>query len=265
MHDQPLKNQIAMVTGASTGIGRATAIQLAKLGAEVVVHGRSESPNLLGTIEAIRGLEINAKAVVGDFAQADFSHSEFVDEAVEAFGDIHHWINNAGGDVLTGERAEWNDLKKMDYLWRTDVLATLELSRAFARHCVQRSSGSESRSITNIGWDQALQGMAGKAGEMFATTKGAIVAMSRSLAQSWAPNVRVNCVAPGWIKTDWGENTSEYWDQRARNESLMKRWGAVSDVADAIGFLTAHPFMAGVVLPVNGGFRHSQLLPDGKD
>ena len=113
-------------------------------------------------------------------------------------------------------------------------------------------------SILNLGWDQAAQGMAGDSGELFATTKGAIMAMTRSLAQSFSPGVRVNCLAPGWIQTKWGNQTSEYWDQRARGESLMQRWGTPEDVAQAALFLCTHPFISGHVLPVNGGFRYGK-------
>jgi 3-oxoacyl-[acyl-carrier protein] reductase len=102
--------------------------------------------------------------------------------------------------------------------------------------------------------------MEGDAGELFATTKGAIMAMTKSLAQSFAPHVRVNCIAPGWIETKWGQQTSTYWDQRAKSESLMNRWGKPQDVASAALFLCspAASFISGHILPVNGGFRYRQ-------
>ena len=115
-------------------------------------------------------------------------------------------------------------------------------------------------SIITIGWDQAWQGMAGESGELFSTTKGAIMSMTKSLAQSLAPFVRVNCIAPGWIQTKWGESTSPYWDNRAKSESLMNRWGKPEDVAKAALFLCGDnaDFISGQIVPVNGGFRHWQ-------
>ena len=112
--------------------------------------------------------------------------------------------------------------------------------------------------ILNIGWDQALWGMAGDSGEMFAAIKGAIMAFSQSLAQSLAPRVRVNCLAPGWIKTAWGEQASDSWQQRAVREALLERWGTPQDVATAARFLVspAAAFITGQVIPVNGGFRY---------
>ena len=91
----------------------------------------------------------------------------------------------------------------------------------------------------NTGWDQAEQGMAGDSGQFFATTKGAVMAMTRSLAHSLAPEVRVNCVAPGWIRTSWGQNASDAWQQRAKNESLLARWGTPEDVARVTRFLVS--------------------------
>jgi 3-oxoacyl-[acyl-carrier protein] reductase len=103
--------------------------------------------------------------------------------------------------------------------------------------------------------------MEGDSGEMFATIKGAVMSFTKSLAKSLAPEVRVNCIAPGWIKTSWGEESaSEYWQQRAVKESLRSRWGTPADVAAAACYLVSPgaDFVNGQILPVNGGFRTSQ-------
>jgi 3-oxoacyl-[acyl-carrier protein] reductase len=109
--------------------------------------------------------------------------------------------------------------------------------------------------LVNVGWDGAARGMAGDSGELFATVKGAIMAFTRSLARSLAPEVRVNCVAPGWIKTAWGEQASAYWQDRARKESLLGRWGTPEDVARVVRFLVspAAAFVTGQIVDVNGG------------
>ena len=120
----------------------------------------------------------------------------------------------------------------------------------------QASATDSNKVIINIGWDQAWQGMEGDSGELFATTKGAIMSMTKSLAQSFAPHVRVNCIAPGWIETKWGKQASDDWNQRAKSDSLMDRWGQPEDVADAALYLIATNFVSGHILPVNGGFRY---------
>jgi len=110
--------------------------------------------------------------------------------------------------------------------------------------------------ILNVGWDQADTGMAGDSGQMFATAKGAVMAFTRSLAHTLAPTVRVNCLAPGWIRTQWGASTSEYWQQRAVRESLLRRWGTPADVARVARFLAspAAAFITGQTIAINGGF-----------
>jgi 3-oxoacyl-[acyl-carrier protein] reductase len=85
------------------------------------------------------------------------------------------------------------------------------------------------------------------------------MAFTRSAARSLGPKVRVNCVAPGWIKTAWGERASEAWQKRAVRESTLGRWGTPEDIAHAVRFLVspAAAFVTGQVLPVNGGFRRA--------
>jgi len=139
---------------------------------------------------------------------ADFSEptdwQQLVDQAWQKLGPVDYWVNNAGGDVLTNQWADRPIEEKLNYLWKTDVTASLMLSRLVGRRMIAdrkvASSSKENRaavtgSIVNIGWDQADQGMEGDSGELFATTKGAIMSMTKSLAQSLAPQVRVNCVA----------------------------------------------------------------------
>ncbi|HRX78742.1 MAG TPA: SDR family oxidoreductase, partial [Pirellulaceae bacterium] len=130
-------------------------------------------------------------------------------------------------------------------------------SRLVGDRMKQRDRNKRDAVILNLGWDQAEHGMAGDSGEMFAAVKGAVMAFSKSLAQSLAPRVRVNCLAPGWIKTSWGDEASEYWQERARRESLLDRWGTPEDVARVAKFLAspAASFISGQIVPVNGGFR----------
>lgn len=245
----------AVVTGASTGIGRATALELARGGAAVVVHARRSleaAEALAAEIRAAGGL---ASVLVGDVASAS-DRARMIDEAWAWRAGVDAWVNNAGLDVLTGPAADWSFEQKMNALWQVDVVGTVELSRLIGARMKTRGQGA----IVNTGWDQVDQGMAGDSGELFATIKGAIMAFSRSLARSLAPEVRVNTVAPGWIRTAWGAQASEVWQQRARRESLLERWGTPEDVARATRYLVspAASFITGQTLPVNGGFRHSQ-------
>ena len=109
--------------------------------------------------------------------------------------------------------------------------------------------------ILNMGWDQAETGMEGDSGELFTAVKSAVMAFSRSLALSLAPAVRVNCLAPGWIRTAWGETASARWQTRVLGETPLARWGTPQDVAAAARWLVspAAAFVTGQVLRVNGG------------
>lgn len=255
-----LLNKTAVVTGSSSGIGKAIAIALASNGADVAIHGRSESAHLEKAASEIRDCGVKTTSLYADFVDSPF-WEEFVSKAWSWNDGVDIWINNAGGDVLTGKWKDESLESKLDYLLQVDVKSTLMLSRAIgARMSAKGAKESGSFSIINIGWDQAAHGMAGESGELFAATKGAIMAMTGSLAQSLAPHVRVNCIAPGWIQTKWGESASDDWQQRAKTESLMERWGQPEDVAAAAVFLASDQasFVSGQVLPVNGGFRFSR-------
>jgi 3-oxoacyl-[acyl-carrier protein] reductase len=247
-----LTGQVAVVTGASGGIGRAIALELAKAGADIVVHGhrRREAAQSLAT--EIEGLGRQCHVVFADLSNPD-QCNQFADASWKTRQRVEIWINAAGADVLTGEAAHWPLEEKLAALWQVDALATIRLSRAIGERMKTRGSGV----IINIGWDQAEQGMAGDSGQIFAAVKGAVMAFTRSLAQSLAPEVRVNCLAPGWIRTAWGEQASQYWQDRAARQSLRNRWGTPDDVAHAALFLAspAADFINGQVIEVNGGFK----------
>lgn len=254
------RKRIALVTGSSSGIGAAIAVELAKQGYSLILHGRSSSDKLRQTQQAIANLNCEVKLVAADFSQRANLYP-FCESCWNCFGHVDVLVNNAGGDVLTGTKANADFESKLDYLLNVDVVATLMLSRNFGRRMIELAAtaadSSGQFSIINIGWDQAEQGMAGDSGEMFATTKGAIMSMTRSLAQSLAPVVRVNCVAPGWIRTQWGSGTSEHWQNRAASESLMNRWGTPQDVANVVTFLAGDRagFISGQIVNANGGFQ----------
>ena len=250
-----LAEQVAVVTGSSSGVGRAIALELASAGCDVIVHAKRNAAGANQVASEIESLGRRAEVILCDLADIK-QHAGLVANAWSWQGRIDIWVNNAGGDVLTGEKADWAFDDKLAYLWQTDVMASVRLSRYIGKAMQDRGRGV----ILNMGWDQAEHGMAGDAGEMFGTIKGAVIAFSRSLAKSLAPQVRVHCLAPGWIKTAWGETASEYWQSRALHEARLGRWGQPTDVAHAACFLAspAAEFLTGLVLPIDGGLRQSE-------
>lgn len=260
-----LAGKVAVVTGSSSGIGQAIAIRLAKSGADVLIHARSNQSGLSQTAASILASGGKTDSILADIASQSDSES-FVEKAWSWKGKVDIWCNIAGADVLTGEIRELDFEEKMRLLWETDVLGTIRLSRLVGKRMREAKSNSVGPAaspivrptIINMGWDQVDFGMSGDSGEMFTAIKGAVMAFTKSLARSLAPDVRVNCLAPGWIRTEWGEGASGYWNNRAISESLLGRWGVPSDVAEAAYFLASSQasFLTGHVLPVNGGFRH---------
>lgn len=247
---QELAGQIAVVTGSASGIGRAIALELAAAGAECLVHAKENRAGAESVTEEIRRLGRTAEVMLADLADSG-AQDLFAERAWKWRGHIDIWINNAGVDTLTGAVAAWSFEQKLEALWQVDVRATMRLSRAIGTRMKQRGHGT----IVNIGWDQSETGMAGDSGELFSAIKGAVAAFTRSLAKSLAPAVRANCVAPGWIQTEWGQQASDYWQQRAVGESLLARWGTPEDVARTVRFLVspAGSFITGQVIAVNGG------------
>jgi len=240
----------AVVTGSSSGIGRAIALEFARGGADLVVHCRRSEQEASALVAEIRGLGRRAELLMADFTGAAALDS-FVERAWNCFGGVDLWVNNAGADLLTGDDARLSYGDKLERLWRVDVRSTIHLARRAGERMLAQGSGV----ILNIGWDQADRGMEGESGELFAASKNAVMGFSRSLAVSLAPRVRVNCIAPGWIRTAWGEQASDVWQERVRRETPLERWGTPEDVARAARFLASPDaaYITGQVINVNGG------------
>ncbi|NBO91891.1 MAG: 2-amino-4-hydroxy-6-hydroxymethyldihydropteridine diphosphokinase [Planctomycetia bacterium] len=236
-----------LVTGSTGGIGRAIALELASAGAWIVVHGRRDGDEVA---EAIHRRGGRAEMLRADLREQE-GCQRLAATAWEAFGALDAVINNAGADTLTGEAAHWSFERKLEELLRVDVLATLMLSRDLGQRMKARGRGV----VVNMGWDQAETGMEGDSGELFATTKGAVMCFSRSLALSLSPEVRVHCLAPGWIRTAWGETASAVWQERVQRETPQQRWGTPEDVAVATRWLLSPRagYFHGQTVKINGG------------
>lgn len=243
----------AVVTGASSGIGRAVALAFADRGASLTLHARANAAGLSSVAAEARACGGQVTELLYDLA--DPTACDALVEQAFADREADLWVHNAGADVLTGAAGELSFDEKLELLWQVDIRGTMRVCRQVGRRMKERGSGV----ILTLGWDQAATGMEGDSGEMFSAAKGAVMAFTKSLAKTLAPEVRVNCLAPGWIQTKWGEGAPEYWLKRAREESLLGRWGTPQDVAAAAAFLASPEaaFITGQVLNINGGFAGS--------
>ncbi|MFM8893054.1 MAG: SDR family NAD(P)-dependent oxidoreductase, partial [Planctomycetia bacterium] len=196
-----LAGRTALVTGSTRGIGREVALELARAGARVAVHGRSRAAADAVAAELDRHGR-HAGTFLADLADPA-AIPRLVADVRHGLPEVDTLVLVAGADVLTGTAAKASFEEKLEQLLRVDVVATMLVARGIGRWMRERAGGS----IVTIGWDQAASGMEGDSGELFAATKGAVMAFTKSLAKSLAPGVRVNCVAPGWIRTAWGETS----------------------------------------------------------
>ncbi len=240
----------AVVTGSTSGIGRAIISEFARAGADVVVHGVRSSATAETLAIELRSLGRRASVVLANVSD-EGSLAALVDRCWNELGGIDIWVNNAGTDLLTGDAAKLSFGEKLQRLYEVDVRSTLLLSREVGHRMVAAGGGT----ILNIGWDQAERGMEGDSGELFSAAKSAIMGFTRSLSLSLSPTVRVNCIAPGWIRTKWGEGASDVWQERVLRETPLKRWGTPEDVAAVARFLVSREasYITGQIINVNGG------------
>lgn len=245
-----LTDRRAVVTGSSSGIGRAIALEFAHAGADVIVHCRRSLEAADALAAEMIDLDRKAHVLAADLGEPD-ALEEFASQAWDVWGGVDVWVNNAGVDLLTGAGAELEYPEKLQRLLDVDVRSTILLSRLIGRRMRDAGGGV----LINVGWDQAAAGMGGDSGELFSAAKNAVMGFTCSAAVSLAPEVRVNCIAPGWIRTAWGDQTSEAWHRRVLDETPLDRWGRPEDVAAVARFLASDnaAYITGQVWNVNGG------------
>ena len=239
----------AVVTGASSGIGRATAVAMAAAGARVGI-GYWHSADAARELAAQLG-EARCPMLAADLSSAD-GCAAIVRDAFAALGGVDVWVNNAGADILTGEAARWSLEDKLDALLDLDLRATIRCSRLVAGRMATAGGGT----ILNMGWDRAaVHGMAGDDAQLHSAVKAGVLGFSKSLARSVAPAVRVNVLCPGWIETAYGAGADPDVYAQIVDETPLRRWGTPEDVAGAAVWLAspAAAFITGQAVNVNGG------------
>jgi len=245
-----LGGQVAVVTGGSRGIGRAIALTLAREGARVLVNYARSREAAEAVVAEIRVAGGEALAVGADVSRAG-EVGRLLGATLEAFGRVHTWVNNAGADILTGEARTWPAERQWDEVMAVDLKGAWICSRA-AADAMRRDGGG---AIVNLSWDHVDHGMGNATAAIYAAAKGGVAAMSRCLAREFAPTVRVNVVAPGWIRTQWLDGAGVETERRVAEATPLARPGTPDDVAGAVAFLASAEaaFITGQTLLVNGG------------
>jgi 3-oxoacyl-[acyl-carrier protein] reductase len=247
----PLAGRAVLVTGASSGIGRAIAIGAARAGADVAVTYRANESGARDVAGEI--LALGRRAAVIRFDATDgLSMRALGPAARDGLGRLDVWVNNAGADILTGAGDPLSDVEKLDLLMAVDLRGTILASW----HAVEMLAAQEAGGVLiNMSWDHVLTGMPGLNPQLFAAVKGAVLAFSKSLARSVGPRVRVNVLAPGWIETSFAAHADERMRRAVVESTPLKRWGTPDDVAGAAVFLAspAAAFLTGQTILVGGG------------
>jgi 3-oxoacyl-[acyl-carrier protein] reductase len=245
-----LAGRHAVVTGASSGIGRAIAIAYAREGATVLLTYRRNREGAEQTLKIIR--DAGGQASVGplDISQ-EGDVNRFVAEAFTRLGRIDVWVNNAGSDILTGEGRALSDTQKLDLALQVDLRGTALCCWPVAERLRVQGGGV----ILNLSWDHVAAGAPGRLAEIYAAAKGGVLAFSKCLARSFAPEVRVHVLAPGWIATAYAAGLPAETRERLVADTPLQRWGSPEEVAHAAVFLASAEaeFLTGTTLMVGGG------------
>lgn len=239
--------QVAVVTGATRGIGRAIAIRLAEDGFDVVINYRGDvgpAEELAREIEAAGG---KSHAIKADVTKAD-DVASLIEGAINAFGKVDVLVNNAGitRDTLIMRMSE----DDWDAVLETNLKGAFLCSKAVIRPMMRQRSGS----IVNVSSVVGLVGNAGQAN--YAAAKAGMIGMTKTLAKEvGSRGIRVNAVAPGFIETRLTDVLPENLKEGAKEQVALKRFGTPEEVAGAVAFLVSSSaaYITGNVLSVDGG------------
>ena len=243
----PLRGKVALVTGASRGIGRATALALARGGADLVVHCRRDEASAQSVAREIRSGGRAVKLLRSDVRRPR-SMQRLIEEAQSWTGRLDVVVANAGiaekGTLQDSGRPTW--IRTLE----TNLVAPFELAQA-AEKALRESCGTFISTASTSGLIPSTVEIP------YNASKAGLVMLTRCLALAMAPEVRVNAVAPGWVETDM--TRTEWANRRSygliRSATPLGRWGRPQDIAAAILFLSSDMarFVTGQVLVVDGG------------
>ena len=254
-----MAKKVAIITGSATGVGAATAILLAEKGCNVVINYTRSKDEAMETAKHVE--ELGAETIV---IQADVSKDDeckaMVTEAIKKWGRIDYLVNNAGQTKFNPfENLDGLTIDDFQSIYAVNVVGAYQMIKAVVPHMKKAGSGS----IVN---DSSLAGINSVGSSIaYVTSKAALNAMTKSLAHVLGPEIRINAVAPGPIKTRWlkGGMSDEAYEsliEQAETNLPLKKVASAEDVAEVlVWFLEGAPLITGEILIVDSGAHLGQL------
>ena len=239
-----LQNKNVLITGSARGIGLAIAHKFASVGANVILNGLSGiSDDILAEFAGYSGKVV---AVIGDVSKSADAQ-RIVEEAVAALGSVDVLVNNAGitRDMLMLKMTE----EDFEQVLKVNLTGTFNMTQSVLKPMTKARQGA----IINL---SSVVGLAGNIGQAnYAASKAGLIGFSKSVAREVAArNIRVNCIAPGFIASDMTDVLPEKIKEASLALIPMKRFGTPEEVADVALFLAGQEYLTGQVITIDGGF-----------
>ena len=243
------KNKNILVTGASRGIGKAIAIAFAQEGANVAVNYFKNKIAADEVVAKIKSLGADAIAIQADVSKED-DVQRMVEESIKHFGAIDVLINNAGivFDIPILEKT----VEQWERTLRVNLIGTFLCTKYTIPHMKNRIGAS----ILNISSTNGINSISPESAD-YDTSKAGVISLTKNFSQFLAPNIRVNCIAPGWVDTEINKDLPKDVIEIEIQKIALKRWGHPEEIAKAVLFLCSEDasFITGSTLVIDGGYQ----------
>ncbi len=244
------QGKVVWVTGSSKGIGKAIALAFAKEGAQIVIHYEKEKDKALQVQQEIKEkYQVETLVIQGDISKEE-EVLRMVTEVKNRFGTIDVLVNNAG--ISLDSRVVDKTVEEFQRVIDVNLLGTFLMCKYVGKEMQQQGQGRiiniSSNEGIDVGYPEGMDYHASKAG---------VIALTKSFAVEYAPQVLVNTVAPGWVDTEMNQELSEEWKEKECNRILLKRFARPEEIAGMVTFLASSQasYITASVFRVDGGIR----------
>ncbi|MFH1253720.1 MAG: 3-oxoacyl-ACP reductase family protein [Candidatus Uhrbacteria bacterium] len=242
-----LQNKVALITGSSRGIGRATALLLAKEGAKIVVNYLSSEKEALAVVAEIKQLGSEALVIKCDVSK-ELEVKEMINKTMKTFGSLDILVNNAGivYDTPLFERTAEQFKKTLE----VNLLGNFLCSKYAAEQMLKKNGGR----IVNISSTNAINSFSPDAID-YDASKAGVITLTKDFAKALAPKIQVNAIAPGWVETTMNKDLPEDFVKNETEKIYLKRFAKPEEIAKTVLFLASDEasYITGSILVVDGG------------